>query len=98
MSSLSDEEIRLRLLQFLAKPPKIGTSAWGIHKSIIREAIPVQEKALDNNIFYLARMGLIKLVQPGTEWLWAKITPVGLDVLQNPTRYKERFLISKEYK
>jgi hypothetical protein len=95
MSSLSDEEVRLRLLQFLAKPPKIGASAWGIHKSIIREAIPVQERALDNNIFYLARKGLIKLVQPGTDWLWAKITPVGLDALQNPTRYKEQGIFVK---
>jgi hypothetical protein len=90
MSSLSDEEIRLRLLQFLAKPPKTGASAWGIHKSIIREAIHTQERALDENIFYLARKGLIKLVQSGTQWLWAKITPVGLDVLQNPTKYKEQ--------
>jgi hypothetical protein len=92
MSSLSDEEIRLRLLQFLAKPPKKGTSDWGIHKSIIREVITVQERALDDNIAYLARRGLVRLVQVhGTEWLWAKITPVGLDVLQNPTRYKERY-------
>ena len=98
MSSLSDEEIRLRILQFLAKPPKKGTSAWGVHKSIVRKAISVQEIILDNNITYLARRGLVKLVQSslGTEWIWAKITPVGLDVLQNPTRYKDRFLIRSQ--
>ena len=92
MSSLSDEEIRLRILQFLAKPPRKGASVWGVHRSIIREAIPVPERALDVNIAYLARNGLVKLVQVhGADWLWAKITPVGLDVLQNPARYEERY-------
>jgi len=92
MSSLSDEEIRLRILQFLAKPPRKGASVWGVHRSIIREAIPVPERALDVNIAYLARNGLVKLVQVhGADWLWAKITLVGLDVLQNPARYEERY-------
>jgi hypothetical protein len=87
MSSLSEEEIRLRILQFLAKPPKRGSSVWGVHRSIIREAIPVPERSLDINIAYLARNGLVRLVQSGTEWIWARITSVGLDVLQNPARY-----------
>jgi hypothetical protein len=92
MSSLSDEEIRLRILQFLAKPPRKGASVWGVHRSIIREAIPVPERAIDVNIAYLARNGLVKLVQVhGADWLWARITLVGVDVLQNPTRYEERY-------
>jgi hypothetical protein len=92
MSSLSEEEVRLRILQFLAKPPKRGSSVWGVHRSIIREAIPVPERNLDINIAYLARNGLVRLVQVhGADWIWAKITSVGLDVLQNPARYEERY-------
>jgi hypothetical protein len=52
----------------------------------------VSERAIDVSIAYLARNGLVKLVQVhGADWLWAKITPVGLDVLQNPARYEERY-------
>jgi hypothetical protein len=91
MPSLSEDQIRLRILQFLARPPRKGSSVWGVHRSIVREAIPVSERDLDVNIAYLARNGLVKLVQVhGADWLWAKITPVGLDVLQNPARYEER--------
>ncbi|MEM2129229.1 MAG: hypothetical protein QXI71_03185 [Candidatus Bathyarchaeia archaeon] len=92
MPSYTEDEIRLRILQLLAKPPKKGASVWGVHKSIIREAIPVPERDIDVNISYLARNGLVKLVQVhGADWLWARITPVGLDVLQNPARYEERY-------
>jgi len=91
MSSLSEYEIRLRILHLLAKPPKKGSTVWGTHKSIIQEAMPISERAIDVSISYLARNGLVKLVQVGADWLWAKITPVGLDVLQNPTRYEERY-------
>lgn len=92
MSSLSEDEIRLRILHLLAKPPRKGSTVWGTHKSIVQEAIPVSERAIDVSIAYLARNGLVKLVQVhGADWLWAKITPVGLDVLQNPARYEERY-------
>ncbi len=92
MPSYTEDEIRLRILQLLAKPPRKGASVWGVHRSIIREAIPVPERDLDVNISYLARNGLVKLVQVhGADWLWARITPVGLDVLQNPARYEDRY-------
>jgi len=92
MPPLTEEEIRLRILHLLAKPPRKGTSLWGTHRSIIKEAIPVPERAIDVNIAYLARNGLVKLVQVhGADWLWAKITPVGLDVAQNPAQYAERY-------
>ena len=92
MSSLSDEEIRLRILHLLAKPPRKGSTVWGTHKSIVQEAISASEREIDVNIAYLARNGLVKLVQVhGADWLWARITPVGLDVLQDPARYEERY-------
>jgi len=93
MPSYTEDEIRLRILQFLAKPPRKGASVWGVHKSIVREAIPVPERDLDVNIAYLARNGLVRLVQVhGADWLWARITQVGLDVLQNPARYEDRYM------
>jgi len=92
MPSYTEDEIRLRILQFLAKPPRKGSSVWGVHKSIIREAIPVPERDLDVSIAYLARNGLVKLIQVhGADWLWARITQVGLDVLKNPARYEDRY-------
>ncbi len=92
MPSHTEDEIRLRILQFLAKPPRKGSSVWGVHKSIIREAIPVPERDLDVSIAYLARNGLVKLIQVhGADWLWARITQVGLDVLKNPARYEDRY-------
>jgi hypothetical protein len=92
MPQLSEDEIRLRILQFLAKPPRRGSSVWGVHRSIVQEAISVPERDMDLNIAYLARNRLVRIVQVhGADWLWAKITPVGLDVLQNPKRYEEKY-------
>ena len=93
MPPLTEEEIRLRIMHLLAKPPRKGTSVWGTHRSVIQEAMSaVTERDIDVNIAYLARNGLVKLIQVhGADWLWAKITPVGLEVLRDPARYEERY-------
>jgi hypothetical protein len=56
----------------------------------------VPNRNLDYSISYLAKNGMVKLVTAqGTEWVWATITSVGRDILENPTRYEDRFPFAK---
>ena len=75
---------------------KKGSLVWGVHRSTIQEALNVPNRNLDFNISYLAKNGLVRLVTAqSNEWVWARITSVGTDLLDSPARYEERFPFAK---
>jgi hypothetical protein len=96
MSSITDDEIRVRILQILTEEAKKGSLIWGVHRSTVLEVMNIPDRNLDYNVSYLAKNGMVKLVKAHIgEWVWAAITSVGRDVLENPTRYEERFPFTK---
>ncbi|RJS74319.1 hypothetical protein CW712_06765 [Candidatus Bathyarchaeota archaeon] len=92
MSSITDDEVRWRILEILAEESRKKPSVWGVHRSTIQESLGIPEKNMDYNMVYLAQNGLVKLVQvQSSVWLWAKLTLLGMDVLENRSFYEERF-------
>ena len=82
----------MRILRLLSEEVKKGPLVWGVHRSLIQEAMKIPDRNLDSSIAYLARSGMVKLVTAhSADWIWAKITSVGMDVLENPTHYEDRF-------
>jgi hypothetical protein len=96
MSSITDDEVRVRILQFLSEEAKKRPLIWGVHRSIVQEAMNIPDRNLDYNISYLAKNGMVKLVTAHIGgWVWATITSVGRDALENPTHYEDRFPFTK---
>ncbi|MCW4021095.1 MAG: hypothetical protein NWF14_07715 [Candidatus Bathyarchaeota archaeon] len=92
MASITNEEIRCRVLDILYKTPMEESSVFGVHRSVIQEALKVRDRDLDYNMAYLARNNLVELIRAhDIMWLWAKITVLGRDIIENKEKYSERF-------
>jgi len=92
MASITREEVRRRILEILYKLTKEGSSVYGVYRSAVQEVLGLSERDMDEGMMYLERNNLVRLTEaPGVPWLWARITVLGKDAIENKERYAVRF-------
>ena len=90
LNVITSEDVQRQILGVLLEAARADPTGWGVDRSLMQQRLKVPEKNMDANMAFLARKGLVRLVEvPNFYWLWAKLTPYGV-------RYAEREL-SQEY-
>jgi hypothetical protein len=93
MESLTNEEIRNRILEILYKNAKEEIGGWGIDRYAMLDILQVSEGDMDSNMLYLSRFGLVSIKESiHVLWHWAKISDFGINVYENKEKYTEEFL------
>ena len=89
---VSDDQVRLDILELLYKHRVDTAARSGVDRAIIQDTLKVSEKQMDFNISYLEDNALVTLSRTiGTQWTFAKITSDGIDVIENKERYADKF-------
>jgi hypothetical protein len=92
MSVKKNEEIRFRMLEILYKNFKEEVGGWGVDRHAMFEQIDVTEKDMDYNMLYLTRNGLANIKESAyVQWHWAKISDLGIAVIESKEQYIEQF-------
>ncbi len=90
--SVSDDQVRLDILELLYKHRVDNATRSGVDRAIIQGTLKLSEKQMDINISYLEEKSLVTLSMTfGTQWTFAKITSDGIDVIENKERYADKF-------
>ena len=93
MASLTNEEIRRRILEILYKNAKDEIGGWGVDRHAMLDILQVSEGDMDSNMLYLSRFGLVSIKESiHVLWHWAKISDFGINVYENKEKYAEEFL------
>lgn len=88
----SNNEIRYSILQHLYRLHFEDPSSFGIARVELLRLIGTQENLMDSNMLYLEEKGLVRLEKVmGSLWAWARVTALGIDVIENKEMYKQRF-------
>lgn len=92
MSSVSNDQIRHRILENLYKTEQERPGDTGVDRKRLQEMLQVTNEKMDFNVLYLKEKGLIELHKVyGVPWHTARITAVGIDVIENKNEYAARF-------
>lgn len=90
--SISDDQVRLKILELLYNRQGNNPESSGIDRAIIQDALKLSQQQLDNNMSYLEEQSLVSLVRlSGSQWTFAKITLEGMNVIENKERYSDKF-------
>jgi hypothetical protein len=90
--SISDDQVRFNILELLYNRKENNPAGSGVDRAIIQDALKLDEKQLDNNMSYLEEKSLVSLVRLSrSQWMFAKITVDGVDVIENKERYTDKF-------
>jgi hypothetical protein len=90
--SVSDDQVRLNILELLHKHLRDHPNGSGVDRAIIQDALKISEKQMDLNTSYLEDKTLVTLFRTtSSQWTFAKITAEGIDVIENKERYVDKF-------
>jgi hypothetical protein len=90
--SLSDEQVRLEILQLLYNRASDNSSSLGVDRAIIQATLQIPKQQMDDAVIFLEANGLVALSKAdGNKWTFAKITCDGLDVIENKERFADKF-------
>jgi hypothetical protein len=92
MSILSDNQVRLAILEILHKSFRDNPKSVGIDRKTMQQTLNISENQMDSNMLYLEEKMLVKLHKTlGSLWAFAKITAYGMDVVEDKERFAEKF-------
>ena len=90
--SVSDDQVRLDILELLYKHLRDDPTGSGVDRAIIQDTLKLSEKQMDINISYIEDKTLVTLSRTiSSQWTFAKITADGIDVIENKERYVDKF-------
>jgi hypothetical protein len=96
LMAASDDQVRLDILELLHKHQNDSPNNSGVDRAIIQDTLKVSEKHMEINISYLEDKALVTLSRTfGPQWTFAKITPEGINVIENKERYADKFSFVK---
>ena len=91
MSSITNNEIRYRMLEILSNLAQREPGAM-LNRQTMQNMLQISEGEMDFNMLYLEEKGLVKLHKTmGALWQAAEIRAFGIDVIENKEKYSERF-------
>jgi hypothetical protein len=94
--SLSDNQVRLEILQLLYNRASDNPSSLGVDRAIIQATLKISHQQMDDAVSFLEVNGLVGLSRAdGTKWTFAKITGDGLEVIENKERYAEKYAFTQ---
>ena len=94
--SLTDNQVRLEILQLLYNLASDNPSSLGIDRAIIQATLHISQQQMDDSVSFLEANGLVGLFRAdGTKWTFAKITGDGLDVVDHKERYAEKYAFTQ---
>lgn len=84
MGKIENTEIRNTILEYLYDALEGNPGGYGIGKSGMLDLLELQEnpEIMDFNMLYLEEKGLVKLKFLGSLWAYAKLTALGIDVVE----------------
>jgi hypothetical protein len=90
--SVTDNQVLLDVLELLYKHINDDPASPGVDKAIVQSILQTSPKQIDDNMSYLVEKNLVALSGSATgKWTFAKITPDGIDVVENKERYANKF-------
>jgi hypothetical protein len=90
--SPSDDQARLNILELLYEHVKDYPASLGVDRAIIEATLGLSQKQMDDDTLYLEEKALVALTRTtGSQWIFAKITADGIDVIENKERYADKF-------
>jgi hypothetical protein len=94
--SLSDNQVRLDILQILYNHTSDNPTSLGVDRAIIQATLQISQQQMDEAVSFLEANGLAILSRAGSaKWTFAKITSDGLDVVENKERYAEKYAFTQ---
>ena len=91
LSSLSDDEIQLAILDILCKAAQEQPRGYDFSRDDLKQVLQVPENDIDLNISYLRDRGLVELHQSrGSAWEFAEINSHGADALETKKGHKNK--------
>jgi hypothetical protein len=89
---VSDDQVRLDILELLYKNLRDNPSGSGIDRAIIQDNLKISENQMDTNMSYLEDKTLVTIRRTiSSQWTFAKITAEGIDVIENKESYVDKF-------
>jgi len=90
VESIIRDRVQRRILEVLLEESKRNPTGFGVHRSDMKTALNIPEKAMDFNMKYLSIMNLVSYVPvPNFHWLWAKITGPGIAAIEDTLYYEQ---------
>jgi hypothetical protein len=87
-----DDQARLNILELLYEHVKDDPTSPGVDRAIIEATLGLSQKQMDDNTLFLEEKALVTLTRTaGSQWIFAKITADGTDVIENKERYADKF-------
>lgn len=90
VDSIIKDRIHRLILEVLLEESKRNPTGFGVHRSDMKAALNIPERAMDFNMRYLLKMNLVSYVPvPNFHWLWAKITGPGIAAIEDTLYYEQ---------
>jgi hypothetical protein len=94
--SAPDNEVSLEILQLLYNRFNPDETGFGVDRAIIQALLGLSEKKMDDNVLYLEEKALVTVHRgAGSKWTIAKITPEGIEVIDNKESFSEKFALTQ---
>ena len=88
--SIIKDRIHRWILEVLLEESRRNPTGFGVHRSDMKAALNIPDKAMDFNMKYLSKMNLVTYVPvPNFHWLWTKITGPGIAAIEDTLYYEQ---------
>jgi hypothetical protein len=88
---LTNDQIRISILELLHKDAQEDPSGMGVDNRDIAKALLISENIADFNLQYLKQKGLLDFNGVNFDCYWAKITAFGCDVVEHKNKFANQF-------
>jgi hypothetical protein len=90
--SAPDNQVSIEILQLLYNRFNPDDTGFGVDRAIIQALLGLSEKTMDDNVLYLEEKALVAVHRgASSKWTSAKITPDGIEVIDNKESFAEKF-------